>query len=145
MAGAALGWRALEVTVLMACGTSYCFMSTDERKRGEVMIKTLAPGECCYTMALRTLRGEPGFCMIGVLRRLEVTPMTANACCRRADVLMGQRVRVATLAFQRDVPSHQGKARLLMLLKHIRYPPRLRCVAAEAVLSKLALVNICVT
>jgi hypothetical protein len=88
MAGTALRWRSLEVTILMACSTSHHLMNADQRKRCKVMIKTLSPGEGSYTMTLLTLGRESCRTMVGVLCCLKIVPMTPDAGCASSYVLM---------------------------------------------------------
>ena len=142
MAVTALRWRSLEVTILVACGTSYRLMSADEWKRRKVMIKTLSPSEGSYTMALRTLGRESCRTMVGILRCLKIIPMTADASCACSYVLMRGGIGVTRFAIEREVSPNKWKASLLVFLNHIRNPPRLSGVAPNAVLSKLTLMHI---
>ena len=142
MAGTALGWCSLEVTIRMACGACHRLMRADEGKGCQVMIKTLTPREGRYTMALRTLGRESCRTMVGILRCLKIIPMTADARCSCSSVLMRGGIGVTRFTIEREVSPDKGKASLLVFLNHIHNPPRLRRVAPKAGLSKLTLMHV---
>jgi hypothetical protein len=129
-----------EVAVVASVAVAYCQVSASQR--GGVCERRSAPVGRGDGMATTAIRSDRGCTVRGIRRGVVGVPVTTNAIDRDIYIFMLLLVRMARLAGEGSVRSHQGKSRAVVPLGHIGDEPGLRRVAAIAGVAQLGAVNV---
>lgn len=120
------------------------FVGTRERKSREcVVIETGSPRGCRHSVALLTVGGESGACMIWVGRTDKIGTMATNACCGSSNKTIARCSRVTVFAWECCVFADQGKASRLVFLDHVGNLPRFGRMTSQAIRTEFGFVNVC--
>lgn len=144
MAADALGSRIVEVVPDMAPGTRCGRMGADKRESGPRVIKTAAPAGGIHRMALAAVGAETRRPVIGCLARLVRCRMTTITIRAHPDILVLLLIWMTCPAVGRQVLADQWKGCARVALGHVRDHPRLGSVAAIAIRTQFAPVQIVV-